>query len=235
MNDQNDEKLEVIPIKDEPESSVAAHSESKPHQSPQTPQTQDNGPEGPSFIMKVGTFFLELIKIAVLAGITIALVRHFLFKPFYVKGASMEPTFIERDYLIIDEISYRFRQPERGEVVVFNAPLQEADGRDHYLKRVIGLPGERVKVEEDKVIIFNELHPQGLVLDEEYIKGLKTPGFLTVELGRNEYFVMGDNREASFDSRRFGPIHEDAIVGRAWVRGWPFSRFGTFEVPETLQ
>lgn len=227
------EEIEVIPLKEtiqEDESSEVTDSE--PREIAQEIENQPQGPEEPSMVSKIGMALLELIKVGVLAAVTIFLVRHFLFKPFYVKGASMEPTFIEHDYLIIDELSYRFREPERGEVIVFEAPLQELTDRNHYLKRVVALPGERVKIENNKVIVFNEGHPQGKVLDEAYIKGLKTPGFLTVELGRNEYFVLGDNREASFDSRRFGAIHEDDIVGRAWVRGWPFSRFSTFENPE---
>ena len=96
---------------------------------------------GKSVFGSIGLFFLELIKVALLAGITIALVRYFLFKPFYVKGESMEPTYLAKEYLIIDELSYRFREPVRGEVIVFRAPVAE---KDFYLKRIIALPGERV-------------------------------------------------------------------------------------------
>jgi len=195
---------------------------------------QGQEPEEPDFgqgtLARVGMFFIELIKVAVLAGITIALVRYFLFKPFYVKGASMEPNFIEKDYLIIDELTYRFREPERGETVVFDAPI--GDG-SYYLKRVIGLPGEQIKVEDNKVVVFNEKYPQGYVLEEDYIQDLgKTSGFVSVTLGPNQYFVLGDNRLASFDSRRFGPVPGNDIVGKAWVRGWPFSRAATFEKPD---
>ena len=114
----------------------------------------------------VGLFFLEIIKVALLAGITIGLVRYFLFKPFYVQGQSMESTFYQNEYLIIDEITYRFNEPKRGEVVVFESPTKE---NDFYLKRVIGLPGERIKIDDNKVIIYNESHPQGVVLDESYL------------------------------------------------------------------
>lgn len=177
----------------------------------------------------VGIFFLELIKIAVLAGITIGLVRYFLFKPFYVKGQSMESTFFQHEYLIIDELSYRFREPERGEVVVFRSPTEPGD---YYLKRIIGLPGEQVKVDENKVVIYNAQHPQGVLLEEPYLDNdIETKGSVFVTLGDAEYFVMGDNREASFDSRRFGPINIDAIVGRTWVRGYPFTRMGVIEAP----
>lgn len=179
-----------------------------------------------TWVSRVGSFFLEAIKIAFLAGITIALVRYFLFKPFYVKGQSMEPNFEEHDYLIIDELSYRFRAPERGEVVVFHSPINN----DCSLKRVIALPGERVKVDGNKVIVYNDEHLDGKVLEEKYLVE-ETPGSVTYTLGDHEYFMMGDNRDASYDSRRFGPINENAIVGRVWLRGWPFARVGTFTPP----
>ncbi|MBT3817310.1 MAG: signal peptidase I [Candidatus Magasanikbacteria bacterium] len=185
--------------------------------------------EEKSFIGSLGLFFLELIKIAVLAGVTIALVRYFLFKPFLVKGKSMEPTFFEREYLIIDELSYRFSEPQRGEVIVFRAPnIQE---KEYYLKRILALPGERVRVEENKVIVYNEEHPQGVVVEETYLVE-ETNGSVQYTLGAEEYFVMGDNRDESFDSRRFGPIHEGAIVGKTWIRGWPFTRVTIFDVPQ---
>ena len=104
-----------------------------------------------SFLASAGLFFLELIKIVILAGVTIGLVRYFLFKPFYVRGQSMEPNFHEKDYLIIDELSYRMREPERGEVIVFKAPNAS---KDYYLKRIVGLPGERVKISDDKIIFI---------------------------------------------------------------------------------
>lgn len=179
------------------------------------------------FLAQASLFFLELVKLVVLAGVTIGLVRYFLFKPFIVKGQSMEPTFAERDYLIIDEITYRLREPERGEVIVFNSPI----GGDHYLKRIIGLPGERVKVQENKVIIYNEAHPQGVVVQEGYLSE-STPGSITTTLGDDQYFVLGDNRDASYDSRRFGPIDREDITGRVVVRGWPPSRVSTFNHPD---
>ncbi len=175
----------------------------------------------------IGLFFLELIKVSILAGLTIGLVRYFIFKPFYVKGQSMEPTFFENEYLIIDEVTYRFHEPARGEIIVFRAPTNE---KDFYLKRVIGLPGERIKIENNKVIIYNQLHPQGEVLSEPYLLH-QTTGTISVTLGQDEYFVMGDNRDASFDSRRFGAIKREAIVGRTWFRGWPLSRIATFPDP----
>ncbi len=176
---------------------------------------------------KIGLFVLEVIKVALLAGVTITLVRYFLFKPFYVKGQSMEPTYLEHEYLIVDELSYSFREPVRGEVIVFKSPVTD---NEYYLKRVIGLPGERVTIQDSKVIIYNETHPEGKVLEEAYLTE-STPGSITVTLEQEEYFVMGDNRDGSFDSRRFGAIHRKDMVGRTWLRGWPVHRMSIFEHP----
>ena len=179
-----------------------------------------------SFLSSLGVFFLEMFKLAILSGLTIGLVRYFLFKPFYVRGQSMEPNFYEKDYLIIDELSYRFREPQRGEVIVFHAPV----GKDFYLKRVVGLPGERVKIEGGRMIIYNQDNPQGVVVEEIYLDET-TSGTVMETIGPDEYFVLGDNRDESYDSRRFGPIKESSIVGRAWLRGWPITRIGKFEKP----
>lgn len=200
--------------------------EEEPQVSPEIKELPKPKKEG-KWLNSLGSFFLEIIKLAILSGITIGLVRYFLFKPFYVKGQSMEPNFYEKDYLIIDELSYRFREPKRGEVVVFRAP----NGSDYYLKRVIGLPGERIKVENNKVIIYNEASPQGLMLDEVYLED-QTFGTVMQTLGSDEYYLLGDNRDSSYDSRRFGPISRRALVGRAWLRGWPPTRLGAFAVPD---
>lgn len=182
------------------------------------------------YAIVAGLFLLELIKISILAGVTIGLVRYFLFKPFYVKGASMEPNFYEREYLIIDELSYRFRLPQRGEVIVFRYP---ENPKEYFLKRIVGLPGERVKVAEGEVVIYNTVHPEGIRLNEAYLpKDPQTIGEKTTILGPEQYFVLGDNRPNSYDSRRFGPIDRSAIVGRAWLRGWPFSRAQVFAAPD---
>jgi signal peptidase I len=176
------------------------------------------------------SFIFELVKVIVLAGITIAVIRYFLFKPFYVKGASMEPNFYDHEYLIVDELSYRLRAPERGEVVVFKYPNNQ---EEYFLKRIIGLPGERVKIAEGKITIYNEKYPEGMEVRETYLdKNLITLGEAkTVTLTAEEYFVMGDNRANSFDSRRFGPVKRDLIVGRAFFRGWPLTRIAVFKSP----
>lgn len=182
------------------------------------------------YLAIVGLFLLEMVKIMVLAGITIGLVRYFLFKPFYVKGASMEPNFKEHEYLIIDELSYRFREPARGEVVVFKYP--ENPEKEYFLKRIIALSGETVKIAEGRVTIYNKAHPEGVVIKEAYLpKDLQTLGERVTVVEENQFFVLGDNRPNSYDSRRFGTVERSLIVGRAWFRGWPFNKVSILETP----
>lgn len=183
-------------------------------------------PKQPTIFGAIGVFLLELTKIVLLAGITVFVVRHFIFKPFYVKGQSMEPTFFEREYLIINQFTYRFREPARGEIVVFRPPT---GSKDYYLKRIIGLPGERIRVEDGNVIVCStDCH----VLDEYYLESsVETEGNVRITLGPDQYFMMGDNRPNSFDSRRFGAVDESLIVGKIWFRGYPLERIGSFEVP----
>ena len=169
-------------------------------------------------------FGWEVFKIVVLSLAIIIPVRYYLIKPFYVKGASMEPNFHDYEYLIIDEISYRFNQPQRGEVVVFRYPLEP---RQFFIKRVIGLPGETVTIQDGQITIINEPNPEGLILHEPYLPAFTaTGGSVTVTLGSDEYYLLGDNRTSSLDSRIFGPVKEELIVGRVFLRGWPINRAG---------
>lgn len=177
-------------------------------------------------IKKVLVFLVEIVKIAVIAAVIVIPIRYYLFQPFFVRGQSMDPNFENGDYLIIDEITYRFKGPERGEVVVFKYPY---DTSQRFIKRIIGLPGETVEIKEGKITIYNNF---GFVsLDESgYIEDF-TEGDLKIKLSNNEYFVMGDNRNSSYDSRRFGPITNDYIIGRVIFRAWPFDSFSAFERP----
>ena len=140
----------------------------------------------------------------------------------------MEPNFYDHEYLIIDEISYRFREPMRGEILVFRYPR---DPSQFFIKRLIGLPGETIEVSNGSILLYNQEHPNGFSLEESYLIGEQTNGKVRVTLGSDEYYVLGDNRDASLDSRSFGPIQEENIIGRVWVRGLPLSRIGTFELP----
>lgn len=181
--------------------------------------------------MKIKNFLVlawEGIKVLAISFAIIIPVRYFLIQPFYVKGMSMESNFQDHEYLIIDEISYRFRPVERGEVIVFRYPLNP---QEYYIKRIIGLPGEGVQVKDSKVIIYNEQNPGGQVLTEKYLDE-NMPSYANsddrVDLGPNEYFVMGDNRTASKDSRVFGAVNKSFITGRVMLRGWPFDRAKIF-------
>jgi len=172
----------------------------------------------------------EIVEVAVIAIVSVLIIRNFLVQPFLVNGASMEPNFHNSDYLLVDEISYRFREPQRGEVVVFRYP---GDERYYYIKRVIGLPGEEVKIRDGKVVIFNQDNPNGLILDESYLgENTTTSGKdEMVEIGENKYFVMGDNRGFSFDSRSWGLLDRKEIVGITRLRLWPFNKVMAFEKP----
>src|SRR3989339_11473 len=171
------------------------------------------GPVGAS----VALFFVEVIQIILISSAIIIPIRYFLVQPFYVKGASMEPNFYDSEYLIIDELSYRLRTPERGEIVVFHYPGNRSE---YFLKRIIGLPGERVKIKDGQGIIYNDQNPDGLVLKENYLPaGLQNKPDVIYNLDANHFFVLGDNRNSSFDSRFFGPIDQNEIVGRVILRG----------------
>lgn len=175
-------------------------------------------------------FVIETVKVVVISLAIILPVRYFLIQPFYVKGASMEPNFHDHEYLIIDEISYRFNEPNRGDIIVFRYPR---DPSQYFIKRIIGLPKEKVEVKDGKIIIYNQENPSGKLIDESvYLEPIvTTPDSITV-LEDNEYFVLGDNRKASKDSRIFGPIKKSHLIGRVWFRGWPFDRIGWFETPD---
>lgn len=169
-------------------------------------------------------FGWEIFKVIVISLAIILPVRYYLIKPFYVKGASMEPSFHNREYLIINEISYRFEEPVRGDTIVFKYPV---DPGQFFIKRIIGLPGERVIVSNGRVTIFNDEHPKGAELIEDYLpEGLRTLGDTDMTLGDTEYFLLGDNRPASLDSRAFGPVDRQFIVGKTLLRGWPLNEVG---------
>ncbi|HBP00124.1 MAG: hypothetical protein UU48_C0001G0113 [Candidatus Uhrbacteria bacterium GW2011_GWF2_41_16] len=174
-------------------------------------------------------FVLEIIQILVFSAAIIIPIRYFLIQPFYVKGASMEPNFYDHEYLLIDEISYRFREPKRGDIIVFRYPRNPSE---FFIKRVVGLPGETVEILDGVVTLYNNEHPNGIRLEESYLSGAYTPGRIKYVLGSDEYIVLGDNRDASLDSRAFGPVKRDELVGRVWIRGLPLNRAGIFETPE---
>lgn len=158
----------------------------------------------PAFI-----FIWELVKTIVIALVIIVPIRYFLIQPFFVQGASMEPNFQDGQYLVIDEISYRFRSPVRGEVVVFKYPYSTTN--EYFIKRIVGLPNETVKISNNQITIENRDNLDGIILKEPYLNSsLVTDVYEKNEwnLKPDEYFLMGDNRTVSYDSRRFGPIQK---------------------------
>jgi len=171
-------------------------------------------------------YLWEITKIVIIALLIVAPIRYFLFQPFLVHGSSMEPNYHNGDYLIIDEISYRFRNPKRGEVVVFHYPKKP---KLEYIKRIVGLPGETVKVDDGKVVVTSEGGKE--VLKEEYLPASSdTPGNTEISLDSDEYFVLGDNRTASSDSRRWGALEEKYIVGKVWFHLKPLSVLSKFKL-----
>lgn len=165
--------------------------------------------------------FTELLKFALIALLIVVPIRLFVAQPFIVSGASMEPTFDSGQYLIVDQISYRLTAPKRGEVIIFRFP---EDPSKFYIKRIIGLPGETVKIEGKTITITDEQNPAGLVLSEPYLDSVNIRSdFLTTILGEDEYFVLGDNRRASSDSRIWGSLKEELIVGKAMIRLFPLN------------
>lgn len=177
------------------------------------------------------SFLWEVTKITVVALAIILPIRYFLVQPFFVKGASMEPNFDDGQYLIIDELSYRFGNPQRGEVVVFHYPN---DPSQYFIKRLIGLPGETVEIFNGRVKIYNNVHPLGFVLDEsKYLPDdLLTLGEIKQKLEPDQYFVLGDNRVSSSDSRFWGSLPKKNLVGRVWLRAWPLKTVAILSAPQ---
>ncbi len=178
-------------------------------------------------VKKYGLVVWEFLKIIIIAAIIVLPIRYFLFQPFIVKGESMVPNFQSGDYLIVDEISYRITSPKRGDVVVLKYPL---DTNQRFIKRIIGLPGETIEVKDGKITISKD--GKNMTLDEKkYLPDLKnTDGDKRWVLKENEYFVLGDNRLYSYDSRRWGILPEQDIIGRAVFRLFPIST--TSYIPE---
>ena len=165
-------------------------------------QNQNNiFPPSPSASESVGAFLWDLVKIFLISMVIIVPIRAFIAQPFIVSGSSMEPNFHSGEYLIISELAYRTGEPKRGDPVVFKYPK---DTTQYFIKRIIGLPGETIVLDNDKVTVINEEDPEGFVLNETYLPtGTRTYTYGNPErftLGTTEYFVLGDNRAASSDS-----------------------------------
>lgn len=186
-------------------------------------------------------FLLDLLETIVIAAAVFAIVYFFAFQPHEVSGESMngKAGFHTGQYILTDKITFQLREPERGEVIVFKYPLNPSYD---YIKRIIGLPGESVKIENDKVIIYNAENPNGFVLDESlYLANdVKTePNAYAqegkkIDIPQGEYFVMGDNRPKSADSRTWGLITKQHIIGRSFFRYLPVNEMGLIKNPKFL-
>lgn len=164
--------------------------------------------------------FWELVRFAIIALIIVIPIRLFIAEPFIVSGSSMVPTFENGDYLIIDKISYVLSDPKRDDVVVFRYPN---DTTKFFIKRIIGLPNETVDIKGSEITITNDTHRTGFKLNQPFIK---SPANNTThfELKSDEYFVMGDNRNASSDSRYWGAVKKNLLTGRPFLRLWPINK-----------
>lgn len=174
---------------------------------------------------RLGSEIFEIIRVLIISLAVVLPIRYFIVQPFIVRGASMEPNFYDKEYLIIDEASYYFREPARGDTIVFRYPRNPSQ---YFIKRIIALPGETIEIRDGAVTISRPENLEGFVLDESYLDQ-ETPSThpaMEMALQENEFFVLGDNRDFSSDSRIWGPLKREFIIGRALFRAWPLYRFG---------
>ena len=181
-----------------------------------------------NLLRRLWLWFLDFIETIVIALAIFVVVYRFLFQPHQVKGSSMYDNFHDGEYLLTDKVSFRFRSPERGDVVVFKAPQNE----DYdYIKRIIALPGDAVKISGGRIYLNNTLLDEAGYLDARITThaGIYAKEGQTVTVPAAEYFVMGDNRSNSSDSREWGPVPAANLVGRAWLRYWPINQIGVVD------
>lgn len=190
----------------------------------------------------IGKFLWEIVKVVLLAVVIIVPIRVFLFQPFFVQGASMEPNFEDGEYLIVNELGYKFtnvgavgvrlftvksfKDYDRGDVVIFHPPREEGK---YFIKRIISLPGETVEIKNGKVSIIDKNGQEALLDEHQYLdNSVFTSGNMTRKLADDEYFMMGDNRPVSSDSRSWGPVKKEKIIGKVLLRAWPVSKMAIY-------
>jgi signal peptidase I len=183
-----------------------------------------------SMFKRIGEFFLDILEVVVFAVAIFLFIYLLIMQPHKIKGASMEPNYPDGWFLLTDKFTYRFNDPQRGDVIVFEAPGQI---NDEYIKRIVALPGERVSINENKIFVNGEL------LNETYLPSDVTNSagsFLSegeeVLIPTDNYFVLGDNRPFSSDSRAWGTVTKEMITGRAWIIYWPINSLGLVEKVE---
>lgn len=194
------------------------------------PTTEEATPEIVKKTEKNGDFWqftAELVRTVLVVGVAAFLIRYFVLQPFIVEGESMSPEFHTNDYLLVDKLSYRFSEPQRGDIVVFQYPR---DVSINYVKRIIGLPGETVDIENGRVKVTNSSHPDGFYLDETYLPDTIRTQLLTgsadghFTVPSDSYYVLGDNRGNSSDSREWGELPKKDLIGRVIFRAYPFTQ-----------
>lgn len=178
---------------------------------------QENTEPKKSTVVSAFVSFFNFLKTVVLVVAIALVIRIFIVQPFVVEGQSMEPSFNNADYLITEKISFRFREPERGEIIIFHPPDSPSV---NYIKRVIGLPGETIEIKDGAISVNGEKISENYLFSAEDVKAVSRDG-LKVNLGQDQFFVMGDNRNHSRDSREIGAITKDEIVSRVWFRLLP--------------
>jgi len=186
-----------------------------PEVSPETSKGSDQRSDRSLFVYTIAAVGLALF------------VRFFVAAPYLVAGPSMEPTFHNHDYLIVDRLSYDFEEPQRGDVVIFTLPQNPSET---LIKRVVGVPGDTLRVVGTDIVITNSVHPERFTLSEPYLAPADLGGAsgMTVRLGAGQYFVLGDNRKVSYDSRLWGTLPRADIIGRVFVRLYPLNDIGVF-------
>lgn len=191
---------------------MAQEEQMNPSQSSGAPAVQE----------KKESFFKEIIKFALLAAIIVLPIRFFIAQPFIVSGDSMDPTFASGQYLIVDQISYRFGEPKRGDVIIFRYPYEK---KKFFIKRIIGLPSETIEIKNKIIAITDKDGKKYGITDESYIDSVgNRDAQLSVQLKDDEYFVMGDNRTKSSDSTIWGPLKYSFIIGKPFLRLFPITK-----------
>jgi signal peptidase I len=194
------------------------------------PDPSSPPPPSPALPAKNKNFWLDALETVAIALVICLVIYNFIAQPHLVKGDSMIPNYHDGEYILTSRLYTWFGTPQRGDVVVLKSP---DDKSIQFIKRIIGLPGEKIKIQHNQVTIYNQQHPQGFILHESYLSPATItngqtfiPEGETVTIPANDYVVMGDNRSASYDSRAWGFLAKKDLIGRAFFVYWPVVDFG---------
>jgi signal peptidase I len=177
-------------------------------------------------------FIFELFKLVLIVIVLAAAIRYFLISPYQVDGSSMTPTLTDKDYLLVEKVNFIFRNPSRGDIVVFRYPLNTTI---NYVKRIIGVAGDKITIKDGNITVSNSQYPSGVVLQENYLSTSSKTSVMgdssekSWVVSEGEFFVLGDNREHSDDSRSWGIVPKENILGKVWLEVYPREHFGIVE------